>query len=200
MSTFADEREAKQFAVQLILSEAEREGISLSEIERKMLYFSETGWTSPDMAETAQHFENECDSEQYETKIRALTKRLQRRLQLHDRQTLQLYSVALRMLGEGDHYLLVLTNVSTRRPPHDALKLCITALVIVLIGGGIMALLPEHSAGLLAREKLAFWVWSVAALAVVLFFLLSLTIGRQRINDLLATFISKIFREPTTKH
>jgi hypothetical protein len=198
MSTFADEREAKEFAVQLILSEAEREGISLSELERKMLYFSETGWTIPNMTETAQDFENACDSGQYETKIKALTKRLRRRLQLHDRQTLQLWSAALQMLSEGDHYLLVLTNpnASSRRPPHDALKLCITALVIILIGGGVIALLPEHSAGPLAREKLAFWVWSFAALTVSLFLLLSLTVGRQRTNDLLA----KIFREPPAKH
>jgi hypothetical protein len=46
---FASAREAKQFLVAQIADEAQREGVSLSEIERKMLYFSETDWTLPDI-------------------------------------------------------------------------------------------------------------------------------------------------------
>ena len=201
MPGFADEREAKEFAIGLILSEAEREGIPLSELERKMLYFSETGWTIPGMAETAEKFESEYDSGQYEKKVTALTKRLQKRLESDDRKALKAWSDALRKLSQGDHYLLVLTTVdaSSPRPRHDFLKLCITALLIVLAGGGLMALLSEHALGSFARERAAFVIWLIAVAAVSVFLLLSLIIGRKRANDLLGTLVSKIFADPAAK-
>lgn len=68
MRRFADEREAKEFAIGLIVSQADRDGIPLSELERKMLYFSEDGCSIPGMTETAQRFESEYDSGQYEKK------------------------------------------------------------------------------------------------------------------------------------
>jgi hypothetical protein len=202
MLRFADEREAKQFAVELIQSEAERQGILLSKLERKMLYFSETGWTLPDMTEAAQKFENECNSTEFGKKIKTLTKRLQKRLESEDRQTLKAWSDALVKLSEGDHYLLVLTAASARpvRPRHDILKLWITALVVILIGGAFLALLPDHSGGPLAREKSAFVMWVVAAIVAAAFLLLLLIVGRQRANDLLGTLLAKIFGEPTAKH
>ena len=49
MNPFPSAREAKEFLVARIVEEARREGVPLSEVERKMLYFSETGWTLPDM-------------------------------------------------------------------------------------------------------------------------------------------------------
>jgi hypothetical protein len=114
MSRFADEREAKEFAIRLIVSEADRERVPLPELERKMLYFSETGWSLPGMAEAVQRFESECDSRQYEKKIAALTKKLQTRLKSNDPNTLKAWSDALAKLSEGDHYLLVLAGGSIR--------------------------------------------------------------------------------------
>jgi hypothetical protein len=196
MSQFADEREAKQFAVELILSQAERDGIPLSGLERKMLYFSETGPTIQNMAETAQEFENKCDSGQYEKKIGILTDRLQKRLQSDDRETLKAWSDALRKLSEGDHYLLALTraNACSQRPTHDFLKLCIAALIIILVGGG---LLLEYSPVQSAREEWAFFMWLLAALVASVYLLLSVVVGRQRARYLLQALMSKIFRGPT---
>jgi hypothetical protein len=45
----------KEFLVGKINNEAQREGIALSEVERKMLYFSETYSALPDIAELARH-------------------------------------------------------------------------------------------------------------------------------------------------
>jgi len=50
MTRFTSAREAKEFLVAKIAEEAQREGVPLSEVERKMLCFSETGWTLPDIA------------------------------------------------------------------------------------------------------------------------------------------------------
>src|SRR5690348_3589845 len=158
MPQFADERDAKEFLIRLILSEADREGTLLSEIERRMLYFSENGWTLPGMQATAHIFESKFDSEQYETKIVDLTKKLKKRLKSDDPNALKAWWDALEMLRQGDHYLLVLTQTDTtpRRPRHDFLKLCLTALLIVLVGLGLMAFLPE-----LSREKSAFIIWLI---------------------------------------
>lgn len=201
MPRFADEREAKEFAIELIASEADREGAPLSELERKMLYFSENGWTTPGMPETAQRFESEYDSEQYQKKIAVLTKKLQKRLKSDDPKKLKAWSDALKKLSEGDHYLLVLVQADTtpQRPLYDFLKLCLTALLIVLVGLGLMALLPAYATGPFAREKSAFILWVIALIATSIFLLLILILGRERANDLLTPLVSKIFGNPTAK-
>lgn len=72
MSRFASGRDAKEFLVARIVVEAQREGVSLAEIERKMLYFSETDWTLPDIDKVSEAFEREYDNDEYEKKIRSL--------------------------------------------------------------------------------------------------------------------------------
>ena len=49
MARFGSAREAKEFLISRIVDQAQRDGVPLSEVERKMLYFSETGWTLPDI-------------------------------------------------------------------------------------------------------------------------------------------------------
>ena len=51
MRTFNSGREAKEYLIAQIVLEAEREGMPLSETERKMMYFTETAWTLPDIWE-----------------------------------------------------------------------------------------------------------------------------------------------------
>jgi hypothetical protein len=51
MNRFSTAREAKEFLLAGIVAEAQRENVPLSEIERKMLYLTETGWTLPDIME-----------------------------------------------------------------------------------------------------------------------------------------------------
>ena len=45
MARFENAREAKEFLISRIAEQAQRDGEPLSEIERKELYFSESGWT-----------------------------------------------------------------------------------------------------------------------------------------------------------
>jgi hypothetical protein len=44
MTSFTSAREAKEFLIARIVEEAEREARPLSEVEWRMLYFTETGW------------------------------------------------------------------------------------------------------------------------------------------------------------
>ena len=51
MKEFGSFREALEFLVGTIVAEAKRESVSLSDVERKMLYFSETDWSLPNILE-----------------------------------------------------------------------------------------------------------------------------------------------------
>ena len=73
MTRFASAREAKEFLVARIAEEAQREGVPLSEVERKMLYFTETAWTLPDIMEVNDQFDREYDAAEYEKKIADLS-------------------------------------------------------------------------------------------------------------------------------
>ena len=64
MKRFADAREAKEYLISGIVAEAQRENVPLSEVERKMLYFSETGWTLPDIMDVNDAFDREYDQAQ----------------------------------------------------------------------------------------------------------------------------------------
>jgi len=78
MNGVRDAREAKEFLISKIVAEAQRENAPLSETERKMLYFTESGWTLPDIAQVSEQFDREYDQEHYEKKIRESLPRLTR--------------------------------------------------------------------------------------------------------------------------
>jgi len=72
MKAFHSGREAKEFLISRIVAEAQRENIQLSEVECKMLYYTESGWTLPDMAAVQEGFDSEYDQNEYEKKIAKL--------------------------------------------------------------------------------------------------------------------------------
>ena len=130
---FSTAREAKEFLVERIALQARRDAIPLSDVERKMLYFSETAWTLPDMAEVNARFDSECDSGEYERKIGGIVRNIQR-AQVKDEDEQRKWNDALALLRNEDHYLLVLIDSAgsgSVRPRGDFIKLVLTALAIV---------------------------------------------------------------------
>jgi hypothetical protein len=134
--TIVGTREAKEYLVRQILLQAQRDGISLSEIERKMLYFSENYWTLPDMATINQEFDRHYNQDEFEAKIGELVHHIKQELG-NDLSRERQWDEAVRVLSQEDHYLLVLLNAKTAvdssktRPPGDFIKLILTALLIV---------------------------------------------------------------------
>ena len=57
-------REAKEFLIAQIVDEAEREGKSLTDIERRMLYFTETAWMPEDTWQASEAFDRDYDPEE----------------------------------------------------------------------------------------------------------------------------------------
>jgi hypothetical protein len=144
LKEFGTVREAKDYLAGRIAEEAKREQIPLSEIERKMLYFSETDQTLPGMLEINAEFERDYDNTEYERKIAGLIRHIEAR-DADDEQ--ENWDTAADKLSEGDNYLSIMLDPSftsageTVRPPHDRLKLWLTALGVVFGTFGLMGLI-----------------------------------------------------------
>lgn len=158
-NAFASAREAKEFLIGKIVDEAGQEGVPLSEVERKMLYFSETGWTLPGMMKVSEEFDRDYDQDEYEAKIAGLIQNYLRHIQTDQEEKWKSWSDAVEKLNEEDHYLSVMLNAvpqpkgklrfwlpvltgstANRRKPGDRLRLWLTALACVFGALAITAL------------------------------------------------------------
>jgi hypothetical protein len=115
MPGFKTEREAKDFLASCIVAQAEREGTPLTEVERKMLYFSETGWTLPNILEVNAEFERDYDENEYEQKIKGIIRGIQERFDAQSDREREAWDEATLKLGDGDHYLLGLIDEADSR-------------------------------------------------------------------------------------
>ena len=101
---------AKQFLISKVLQEAQSSHVPLSEIERKMLYFTEAHPSLPDILEVNAEFERDYNTNEYEEKIADLLKKARTR----DNQTTptqeQAWKDALDALQKEDHYILVMVS------------------------------------------------------------------------------------------
>jgi hypothetical protein len=114
MLTFATIREAKEFLVGRIVDEARRTGTPLSDVEEKMMYFSETGWTLEGMYELNAVFEAEYDQGEYEEKIARLIRKLTA-AERSDSEAVRSWRAAEALLRTEGHYLLVLIDLAGGR-------------------------------------------------------------------------------------
>jgi hypothetical protein len=115
MTRFADARAAKEFLISRIVAEAKRENVPLSEIERKMLYFSETGWTLPDIVEVNDKFDSEYDQDEYEKKISRLAHNETKRIRKDNPDDFADWISAVRKLKTEDHYISVMVDAGVDR-------------------------------------------------------------------------------------
>jgi hypothetical protein len=133
MGRFRSAREAKEFLVARIVDEAKLESVSLSEIERKMLYFSETYWTLPDIMHVNEEFDREYDQDEYEKKITHLVIKASAHDRKESRDKYDAWLEAIRLLEKEDHYILVMVQAAEMRPRGDQFKLFIAGLSIAAV-------------------------------------------------------------------
>ena len=110
MRSFATETEARQFFVEKIVQQAQRDGISLSENERRMLLWSESASDSVADPELAERLAVEISDADYESKIVGLLRSSFTRDTAVDPSAKEVWSAALSALRRGDHYILVMIN------------------------------------------------------------------------------------------
>ena len=118
-SPFNTEREAKEYLIARVTAEAKQQGIELSEIERKMLYFTETGWTLPDIMDVNAEFERGYDNDEYESKIAGIIRQIEKMNADVGGDHQSLWDDAVVKLSEGDHYLLVLIDLGRSAPARE---------------------------------------------------------------------------------
>jgi hypothetical protein len=133
-------REAKIFLASRIAEEAERQGLPLSDLERKMLYYADAGWTLEDMSEVNDAMARQVDQRAYEKRIGLIIRALRARLRTADEQEYRQWNRSLRALKElqrehkENHYLLRL--IAHAQPEGELSRLLVTALVVI----GVMLL------------------------------------------------------------
>jgi hypothetical protein len=108
-------KQAKDFLVQQAAEQAALENIPLSDLEKRMMYFTETDPASCDSPiDLNGEFEEQYDTEEYEVKISRLLHHAYKRLKHEDAENLRNLNEAIRTLRKGDHYILVLLDVDPK--------------------------------------------------------------------------------------
>lgn len=171
MNRFRTVRDAKEYLIGRIVAQADRDGVPLSDLERKMLYFSETGWTLPNMMSFSREFDQSCDQDEYERKIGQIIRRI------HDRAESKCddsWDEALDRLRDEDHYLSVLIDGAFRRSDkfsrRDKVRVILAAAVVLAVIFPVVFLIDSHIdnpaiAKLLGQSALLVLVILVAFLA-----------------------------------
>lgn len=101
---------AKQFLISKVLQEAQSVNVHLSEVERKMLYFTEAHPSLPDILEVNAEFERDYDADEYEDKIAQLLKSARARDTSISESREQEWREVLDALKKEDHYILVMVS------------------------------------------------------------------------------------------
>lgn len=170
-------REAKDFIVQQATEQAMLEKLPLTDLEKRMMYFTETDPTScKDPLALNAEFEAQYDTPAYESKIAGLLSRAYKRLKTENPEKERYWDDAIRTLKRGDHYILLmwhnapfsgafstgLPETPSSKSGNNVVRFGTIALVIFF---GIIALINV--------KGLPFWV--LPTLGILLFLLCILT-------------------------
>lgn len=194
MNRFHSARQAKEFLVSKIIDQAERDSVPLSEVERKMLYFSETDWTLPEISVVSEEFDRVCDQDEYEQKVANLIRRAYERALRARRVEYDEWWSAVQYLNKEDHYLLVIVNLAGLRPRWDQLKLfgagIIVAILLMCLGLVRVYLKAwygiDPSKYMPSRDYLESLFWGIPLCLVVVYWLLRLLLGEKKVDDFVA--------------
>ncbi len=135
--------EPKDFLVQQTAKQAALENVPLSDLEKRMMYFTETGECPEDPIALNDAFEAEYDTGEYETKISKLMHNAYHRIRKENPEAARQWSEAIRQLSKGDHYLLIFCKEgSPERSPQKLfspsfwklLAAAILVLITLMIG------------------------------------------------------------------
>jgi len=193
MQAFHGGREAKEFLISEIVAEAQHENAPLSEIERKMLYFTESGWTLPDMMKVSEDFDREYDQDKYEHKIANLVTKADGRMRKSSPNDYDRWWAAIRFLQREDHYISVMIRLSGLRPRGDQLRLLATGLgivIVILISTFLSIKFNVH----MPSGDLGIFVCVSLACAVVAYILLRFIVGARRADDFTSTALERLSR------
>lgn len=106
-----DTKRAKEVLVQQVVEQAALESVPLSDLEKRMMYFTESDpATCENPIELNDEFEAQYDTDEYERKISRLLHDAHKRLKDENGEKLRNWNEAVRILRKGDHYVLVMLD------------------------------------------------------------------------------------------
>jgi len=197
--------QAKEFLISQVFEEAEIENVPLSEVERKMLSFSETDETLPNMAEIGDQFERDYNTATYEKKIAVLLHNALERNRRESPDAERRWKQAITDLRKEDHYLLVMVDQASRsvRPPGDQIKLWSTGIAVVGVLVAAALLTAKYNVDLdkyfPSRAELSILIWGTAAVLAIVYAALWLLLGKQRMDKLFVKIIEMVFASSRDK-
>lgn len=194
VKVFHNGREAKEFLISEVVEEAQRQNVTLSDIERKMLYFTESGWTLPDIVKVNEDFDREYDQDEYEQKIATLLKEADQRIRKASSDDYAKWWAAIRFLQREDHYIVVMIRLAGLRPRGDQLRLFLAALGIVSVILLWPLLSTKYNVPAPSRENLAIFAGGFAACLFVAYVLVVLVVGKKRADNLTIVAIERLVR------
>jgi hypothetical protein len=194
MEAFHSGREAKEFLISTIVAEAQRENVPLSEVERKMLYFTESGWTLPDIMKVSEDFDREYDQDKYEQKIAKLVTKADRRIRKGSRDDYDRWWAAIRFLQREDHYISVMIQLANLRPRGDQLRLFAAGLGIAACILMWTFLSIKYETPMPSRGNLGIFVWAVLGCLFAAYMLLRFILGGKRADDFTSRVLEKLVR------
>ena len=131
-------KQAKDFLVEQATKQAALDNLPLSDLEKKMMYFTESDPVScADPLELNDAFEAQYDTAEYEAKMSRLLQHAYDRLKVENSDSKRVWDHSVRDLRKGDHYVLVLLDLepTSEHPTRDSFKLVGTGLLIALSFG-----------------------------------------------------------------
>jgi hypothetical protein len=125
--------EAKDFLVKQATEQAQLEGVPLSDLERRMMYFTEGPDAVEDPVSLNEEFEKKYDTTEYEAKLAKLLANAYKRLKIESPASVTEWDKAIETLQKGDHYLLVLSGTGSLRgiPLRSFLTLAVRLAVLI---------------------------------------------------------------------
>jgi hypothetical protein len=103
-------QEAKDFLVGQAAQQASLDGVSLSDLEKRMMYFTESADATEDPVALNNAFEAQYNNAEYEAKVSRLLSHAFLRVKKENPETSRHWIAAVKTLRKGDHYILVLLN------------------------------------------------------------------------------------------
>jgi hypothetical protein len=136
-------KQAKDFLVLQTAEQAALDNVPLTDIEKRMMYFTESDRISCDNPlGVNDEFEAQYETAEYEPKISRLLHHAYDRLKVEAPERKRMWDQAVRELRKDDHYFLVLWDIKpvSEQPTRDFFKLLAFSL-LVAIGIGIPVVL-----------------------------------------------------------
>jgi len=196
MNQFAGVRGAKEFLVAQIAEQAHLEGVPLSEIERKMLYFSEAERTLPEIATVSEIFDREYDDQEYEKRIARLIRAARKRAGTTQGLDARSWSDAIATLRNGDHYLVVMVDQAAGSERQQlSWRSCLLVVSLLCVYGFALAGLSAYFGHDVEHDSdVIFFIWAAAASLTAIYLLMRFWFGGSRVDRFSARVTRVLFR------